>query len=373
MKQHTRFFATAFALLIWGTVTWAHQPQQPVQTASASASIKPNPPVMDENMLDIQIVDAAKKPIAGLKFTATVAMTSMDMGTAHPTVKETSPGHYQTKPLFLMNGPWRVTIVSKSPALKIPLDFEIGNKKKWTQDPILISLGNPATPTKGSGEANPDEKPTVAPEQQAPTPPALAPTPAEPTTKEPQTVPDMLALHSSALVPELHEKTSYVVNGDENWEIRTGFGKNYQMVAMMFLMMVEGSGMEGMKMAVMNMNFGQDTFTEIPGEASPPLPSMNSDLMVDAKVMGSPKVGDNEVQISLMDGKGNAVTGAKITATVAMTSMDMGTTHPKVQEIGKGLYNTNPAFSMAGPWRLTLVAAASDGKSGTFSFEFEAK
>ena len=372
MKQQARYVAVASVLLIWGTVALASKQQVAAPSATVTASIRPNPPIMDENVLDLVIVDSNRKPLAGLKLTASVAMTSMDMGTSHPPIKEVSPGHYQTKPLFLMNGPWRVTILAKSPAIKIPLDFEIGNKKRWAHDPISISMGTaPVAPKEPGVDVKPDSKPPT--QNETPIPPAQTAPPVTPSEVPPQMSTDMpMTMHASSLMPELHERTSYVASGDENWDLRTGFGKNYQMVAMMFLMMVEGSGMEGMKMAVMNMDFGPANFTD-DGTEMTQVPMSQTSMKLDAKLKGPSKVGENEVQLSLADATGKPITGAKIQASVAMTSMDMGTSHPNVKELGKGVYTVKAPFSMAGPWRVTFVVTTKDRQSGTFSFDFEAK
>ena len=371
MKQQARFLTVAAALLMRGAVAIASPPQQVANpTATMTATIKPNPPIMDENVLDFVIVDVAKKPISGLKLTASVAMTSMDMGTSYPPVKEVSPGHYQTKPLFLMSGPWRVTIADKSPSIKIPLDFEIGNKKKWVHDPISIGSAPMAAKQQG-GE--------VAASPTPPSPKETAVTPVQAVPRivsndvPPQVSTDMpMTMHASSLMPELQEKGSYVASGDEKWDLRTGFGKNYQMVAMMFLMMVEGSGMEGMKMAAMNMDFGPANFTDDGPEVTP-APMSQSNMKLVAKLVGPSKVGENDIQLSLADANGNAIVGAKIQSSVAMTSMDMGTSHPAVKEVGKGIYTVRAAFAMAGPWRITFTVTGLDGQSGTFGFDFEAK
>jgi nitrogen fixation protein FixH len=89
--------------------------------------------------------------------------------------------------------------------------------------------------------------------------------------------------------------------------------------------------------------------------------------------MASPaKAGDNALNIALTDASGKPITGAKITTTVAMTSMDMGTTHPVVKETGSGHYAATVTFSMAGPWRVTVNAAAPGQKPQSKSFDFTA-
>ena len=58
------------------------------------------------------------------------------------------------------------------------------------------------------------------------------------------------------------------------------------------------------------------------------------------------------------DAQGKPSREPKLTTTVAMTSMDMGTTHPAVTEKGGGQYAATVTFGMAGPWRVTLCVTA---------------
>jgi hypothetical protein len=89
--------------------------------------------------------------------------------------------------------------------------------------------------------------------------------------------------------------------------------------------------------------------------------------------MSSPaKSGDNALDIAITNAAGKPIKGAKITASVAMTSMDMGTEHPSVKEVGNGRYAATVAFSMAGPWRITLKVVAPGEKPQTKSFDFMA-
>ena len=67
------------------------------------------------------------------------------------------------------------------------------------------------------------------------------------------------------------------------------------------------------------------------------------------------------------------MTGAKIAATVAMTSMDMGTSNPAFKEVGRGHYRTQVAFSMRGPWRTSLVISASGLPPLRRDFDFDVR
>lgn len=309
-------------------------------------------------------------------------MTNMDMGTAHPVVKETAPGHYTLKPMFLMDGPWRVTIVSKDPKFTVNFDMTSGAKGPWKSAKQTIKIGDSAVPAvqpKDTAEPPKTEPKTTDTSKQDPV--KTEPQKTDPVKQEPKKEPtkpeqgyEMAGMgHVATSMPQLKEKSSYVWTGNEEWETRTGFGKLEPMVKMMILMMVGGSGMEGMKMLPMDMVFNAENFME--GSESPmkDMPMANSQtLKVEAKIE-KVGVGDNNVAIMIATPDGKPVTGAKITTAVAMTNMDMGTTHPVIKELGKGKYALKANFSMNGPWRLTLIVSAPGMQSQTYSFDFEAK
>jgi hypothetical protein len=150
------------------------------------------------------------------------------------------------------------------------------------------------------------------------------------------------------------------------------------MVGMMSQMMVGGSGMEGMKMPAMKMDFGEDNFkSDAPmtgGMAGTPMDSATTDqgIKLSAKLQGNPQVGENAFELTVLDKNGTPVTGAKIMLSVAMTSMDMGTSHPSVKEIGGGKYTAIVNFAMAGPWRVTAMITTS-GQTASKEFDFVAK
>jgi len=96
-------------------------------------------------------------------------------------------------------------------------------------------------------------------------------------------------------------------------------------------------------------------------------------LTVTAKLHGDPKVGDNMLMIHVVGADGKPVTGAKITLSVAMTNMDMGTTHPKASDKGNGDYEASVAFSMAGPWRVSAKVEVAGQKTVTKNFDFKPK
>ncbi|MBS1701392.1 MAG: FixH family protein [Armatimonadetes bacterium] len=347
----------------------------------ATAVIKPVAPKTGENTLEVTFMESSK-PVIGLKLVSNVGMTNMDMGTAHPVVKETAPGHYTLKPMFLMDGPWRVTLVSKDPKFVVNFDMTSGAKGPWKSAKQTIKIGDSTVPTaQPKDKTEPPKTEPKATDTPKKDPVKTEPSTTDPAKQEPKKEPmkmdqgyEMAGMgHVATSMPQLKEKSSYVWTGNEEWETRTGFGKLEPMVKMMILMMVGGSGMEGMKMLPMDMVFNAENFTEGGDAPMKDMPMANSQtLKVEAKI-GNVGVGDNNVAITVTTPDGKPVTGAKVTTAVAMTNMDMGTTHPAVKELGKGKYAMKANFSMNGPWRLTLVVSAPGMQPQTYSFDFEAK
>lgn len=98
-----------------------------------------------------------------------------------------------------------------------------------------------------------------------------------------------------------------------------------------------------------------------------------AEVNVKATLSKSPTVGENALQIAITDSKGAAIKDAKVTVSVAITSMDMGTTRPKVTNKGDGTYSAAVNFSMAGPWRVVVRVETSGHKALTKSFDFQPK
>ncbi len=204
-------------------------------------------PVVGDNTLDMTVTDASGKPVTGLKLAATVAMVTMDMGTAHPQVAEVGGGKYRATANFSMAGPWRVTLAGDGGKLKQSFDFQAG------------------------GTASQQTQP-------ADTQPASAATAVGP------------AAIAAALTP------------------------------------------------------------------NPPQ-------------VGSP----NTLTVTVTDAAGKPVAGAKVTSSVAMTTMDMGTTHPAFKDMGGGKYEGKVGFSMAGPWRVSVKVMPPGQKPQAKAFDFTAK
>lgn len=433
-------------------------PAQPVGAASLklTATVNPNPPRVGDNTLDMSFVDASGKAVSGLKMTARVEMTSMDMGAAHPAVQDVGGGRYRVPVNFSMAGPWKVTLRGGSG--KAVLIFNVDGKSVWkspTRSVTTANAGGAQPPTVAGG--SPDSIPPGG--MRPPSPDKLGMADGgmadggmggggmagmDMGKGDSRSNADMTPLK----MPQLQEQGTYVATGTEDWKVRTGFGKNAGMVGMMSQMMVGGSGMEGMKMAPMKMEFGKSNYTEdqddagstatpaaatmkgmptdggampgmpmgdgkaagnmwgtsttlpgdtetkksdhtpdasrmsgmnMPGMSAPAVPTSDTSSgkttpLVIKGIIASPKSGDNTLTVTVMTAAGTSVVGAKVTSTVAMTSMDMGTTHPPIKEVGKGQYRGTVGFSMAGPWRVTLkVTPPGGGQPQKATFDFTAK
>ena len=404
----TLLILSAMTLATVSSTLPARAAQEPAAASlSVTATVNPAAPQAGDNTLALMVLDSGGKPATGLKLTTTVVMTSMDMGTTHPAFLETGGGHYTAKIAFSMNGPWRVVVRNGASKVAV-LNFEAGAKTPW-KSPLGVAAGLISAKTNtpaasampGMDMSTPAAKPAAAlPATSAPSPEAAKPADSGGTAGMGSM--DM----KTATVPELKEKGTYTATGDENWEKQTGFGHNAGMVAMMNQMMVGGSGMEGMKMPAMTMKFDEQNYakpeaddadTTMPGmdmsgkaaekksgpgsmagmdmsaPTPPGTPLAAAPVKITMTTASAPKAGDNPLTISIIDAQGKPVTGAAVTTSVAMTSMDMGTTHPAVTEKGSGQYAATVNFSMAGPWRITVKAASPGRKPQTRAFDFSAK
>lgn len=427
-------------------VAFGETPTPSTTSLKLTATVNPNPPRVGDNALDVSLVDASGKPVGGMKMTTRVEMTSMDMGTAHPAVQDVGGGRYRVPVNFSMAGSWKVTLRGGSD--KAVLLFNVGRKSVWKSPPLLLTTADAGTaqpPMAASG--SPDSAPAMDMTMPSPDKSGMAGggmAGMDMSKGGSRLNADMTPLK----MPQLQEQGTYVATGNEDWKVRTGFGRNAGMVGMMSQMMVGGSGMEGMKMAPMKMEFGKPNYTEDQGEegstASPAAATMKGMPtdggampgmpMGDAKASGeagatpttplgntettgslhtpdasemsgmnipgmstptvlpsdtpsgkttpfvikgaiaSPKSGDNTLTVTVTTAAGTSVVGAEVTSTVAMTSMDMGTTHPPIKEAGKGEYRGTVGFSMAGPWRVTVnVTPPSGGQTQKATFDFNAK
>jgi hypothetical protein len=150
-----------------------------------------------------------------------------------------------------------------------------------------------------------------------------------------------------------------------------GFGDQEPIVRMMNLMMVGGSGYEGMDMSKM-----PETAVALTGHdhmhAAPEVPSpaegQTATYDVQTKINPEPpRMGANVLDI-VVENKNTKkpVRGLKIKAKVYMTSMDMGIEEPKIREVSPGKYRTKVTFSMKGPWAVKLSLPEGGEKVLTF-------
>lgn len=431
-------------------MTGAKTAQKPAPASlSVTATINPAAPKSGDNALDLMVMDAAGKPVTGLKLTSSVAMTSMDMGTTHPAFTESGGGHYKATVNFSMEGPWRVVVRGQGTKVAV-LNFEPGSKTPWKSPQIKAVLGAssvalaPATKTPAanamagmdmSGSKDTGKADATKPDAMAgmdmssqKTAPSGSMAGMDMSGKA-GGMTDMkmgIADMKTATVPQLQEKGTYTATGNEDWKMQAGFGHNAGMVGMMNQMMVGGSGGEGMKMAPMSMKFGKENFAKpeaddaagtddmagmdmsggkgaakfdpakpdamagmdmsknkgmkmdapTPASSTPAAPASSTPASAPpavAATINAPKAGDNALQITVADAQGKPVAGAKIATTVAMTSMDMGTTHPAVKDMGNGKYVATVNFGMAGPWRVKVKATLPGQTPVVKAFDFDAK
>ncbi len=178
------------------------------------------------------------------------------------------------------------------------------------------------------------------------------------------------------IVPKRTYKVETVEQGESLLEER-GYGDQEPIVRMMNLMMVGGSGYEGMDMSQMSSG-APATPDHVHGhtKAGPAIPNVpapaegqTGTYEVQTRISpDSPRVGTNVLDI-VVQTKNTAMParGLKIKAQVSMTSMDMGIEMPKVKEISPGKYRAKVTFSMAGPWAVKLSLPEGGEKVLTFN------
>ncbi len=166
------------------------------------------------------------------------------------------------------------------------------------------------------------------------------------------------------------KRTFIVPNQEAGEELlkQRGYGDQEPMVRMMNLMMVGGSGYEGMDMAQMT---ADATNSKISGPATVPTPAegQTATFDFDAKITPNPPTVGANILVIVIQRKNTTdpAMGLKIAAQVYMTSMDMGTEEPSVQEISPGRYQLKAVFSMAGPWAVKILLP----EEGTKVLNFE--
>jgi hypothetical protein len=200
-------------------------------------------------------------------------------------------------------------------------------------------------------------------------------------------------------MPIISPKKTYSVpskDAGEELQDQRGFGDQEPMVRMMNLMMVGGSGYEGMNMEEMgkmeatdhaHMNhqmtmaendheMGNMSGTKMqptPPKTAKPAEGQTASYDILPKITPDPPTaGANTLDISVENKNTHKpVPGLKLKVQVYMTSMDMGTEEPRVKEISPGKYRVKVVFSMKGPWAVKL--SLPEGGEKTLAYEVEAK
>lgn len=163
------------------------------------------------------------------------------------------------------------------------------------------------------------------------------------------------------IAPKRTFKVETVEQGKTLLEER-GYGDQEPMVRMMNLMMVGGSGYEGMDMSKMTSGSSIPN-VPAPAEGQTATYDIQTHITPDA-----PKVGANVLDIQVQNkNTKKPVQGLKIEAQVFMTSMNMGTSEPVVAEVSPGKYRAKVTFSMAGTWAVKLILPEGGEKVLTFN------
>jgi hypothetical protein len=163
-------------------------------------------------------------------------------------------------------------------------------------------------------------------------------------------------------MPILKPKSSYTVPSKDAGEAlleQRGYGDKEPEVKMMNLMMVRGSGFEGMDMDQMKMADAKSPATNH-SMGSITAGTNDAETIELTVPSAAGKVGPNIYEFSVKDKNGKALKGLKIKTQVYMLSMDMGTESPKVKETKPGVYQTKANFSMGGPWALKIITPSSE-------------
>lgn len=162
----------------------------------------------------------------------------------------------------------------------------------------------------------------------------------------------LLFMFSSAngapMVPKKTIVIQSAAQGEEMQENR-GFGDKAGEIKMMNLMMVGGSGYEGMDMA-------QTTPTTDVAGTSAADHSHHAESLYSIEMNPvDAKMGNNLINFIVTDPKTTKPkSGLKLKSEVYMTNMDMGTETPKVKDLGLGKYQVKANFSMRGPWAIKI-------------------
>ncbi len=164
-------------------------------------------------------------------------------------------------------------------------------------------------------------------------------------------------------MPKIQPKDTYTIKSTEQGEDlqdQRGFGDKESEVRMMNLMMVEGSGYEGMDMASATGKVAAHSGHEMKmAQTEKDTAKISAMQMSSYEFEVSPsstKVGANVITVTIRDATAQVpISGLKPKAQVYMRSMDMGTDEPRVREVSPGKYQLKATFSMRGPWAVKLM------------------
>jgi hypothetical protein len=172
-------------------------------------------------------------------------------------------------------------------------------------------------------------------------------------------------------MPKIVEKKTRTVEANDAADSEKGFGAEAPMVRMMNLMMVEGSGMEGMKMKVASAGETAPA-SHTPRSDNATTSTSQSEYLVEAKSSVSPpKAGLTVITVKVLDKlTKKSISGLKLKAQVYMTSMDMGTEQPAITDLGGGAYQLKAPFAMKGPWAIKVIFP--NKKEQIFNFDVQA-
>ena len=100
-----------------------------------------------------------------------------------------------------------------------------------------------------------------------------------------------------------------------------------------------------------------------PAQAAEPPPASATVSEVTASMTPNPPKARrrNALTLTVAGPGGKPLIGATVRASVTMTSMDMGVSHPAFHEMGGGRYQAQVTFAMAGPWHITLTVTPPGG------------
>ena len=76
---------------------------------------------------------------------------------------------------------------------------------------------------------------------------------------------------------------------------------------------------------------------------------------------------DTNIQLKITDEHGTPIGGAQAKAALVMTADDSGKTEVSLVDKGNGIYEGTGQFSMAGEWKILILAYA-QGKLGQQTF-----